>query len=111
MSLATHLRYLIGADFDEGEPGYVTEVGYDAPRLPKHGPAWLYGNLFNEKYSGQGPRERGEWRPSRLRVMRLRPGAPLPVTFRWLQEVITPRYAQQVRSTQGAVAPLPVTFR
>jgi hypothetical protein len=51
------LRYLIGADGSHvGEPGTITEVGYDAARKPRHGIGVKYANLFDEKNSGRyGP--------------------------------------------------------
>jgi hypothetical protein len=51
------LRYLIGADGGHvGEPGAITEVGYDATRKPRHGIGIKYANLFDEKNSGRyGP--------------------------------------------------------
>ena len=51
------LRYLIGADGNHaGEPGTITEVGYDAARKPRHGIGVKYANLFDEKNSGRyGP--------------------------------------------------------
>jgi hypothetical protein len=51
------LRYLIGADGSHaGEPGTITEVGYDATRKPRHGIGIKYANLFDEKNSGRyGP--------------------------------------------------------
>jgi hypothetical protein len=50
------LRYLIGVDGHPGEPGAITEVGYDAARKPRHGIGIKYANLFDEKNSGRyGP--------------------------------------------------------
>lgn len=54
------LRYLIGADDDDegnkGHQGEVTEVNYDVTAEPAHGFAIKYGNLFDEKNSGDyGP--------------------------------------------------------
>jgi hypothetical protein len=57
------LRYMIGKNYDDGEIGYITEVGYDAPRHPKFHNAWLYGNLFNEKYAEQSTVERAYFGP------------------------------------------------
>jgi hypothetical protein len=57
------LRYMIGKTYDDGETGYITEVGYDAPRLPDVGEGWAYGNLFNEKYAEQNTAERAYFGP------------------------------------------------
>lgn len=49
------LRYVIGKDSDDGKPGYVTEVGYDAVSL-MFGIGIKYVNLFDEKNTGKfGP--------------------------------------------------------
>jgi hypothetical protein len=53
---------MIGKNFDNGKDGYITEVGYDAPRHPKFD-AWRYGNLFNEKYAEQTEAEREYYGP------------------------------------------------
>jgi hypothetical protein len=54
---------MIGKNYDNGESGYITEVGYDAPRPSDVGESWLYGNLFNEKYAEQSEAERAYFGP------------------------------------------------
>lgn len=58
------LRYLIGGS--DGWPGRsdeVTELSYDAQRLPLQGIGIKYGNLFNEKYGEQSAKQREVYAP------------------------------------------------
>jgi hypothetical protein len=51
---ARPLRYLIGTDKPgDGKVGEIIEVSYDATRPPPHGLAIKYGNLFDERNSGE----------------------------------------------------------
>ena len=58
------LRYKIGADHPgRGNPGEIVEVGYDWNEPLPAGISIAYCNLFNEKYSEQGAKERAEYGP------------------------------------------------
>lgn len=54
--LGRGLRYLIDRDHDSGEGDAVTELGYDATQPCAAGISVKYGNLFDEKNTGElGP--------------------------------------------------------